>query len=105
MIGQVFGRLIVKGFSCKNGRKVCECLCRCGRMVSVSANNINSGNTQSCGCRKRVFLIWNGKRQCIKDWAKELGFPKYLISRRIRKGWSVDETLGTPKEQGTRRSK
>lgn len=39
-----------------SGRKQTQwfCLCDCGTIVSVSSNNLSSGNSNSCGCLKRV---------------------------------------------------
>lgn len=52
--GQRFGRLVVKGYSHsnKNGRAVWNCVCDCGKSLTVKGNALLSGNTQSCGCLK-----------------------------------------------------
>ena len=50
---QTFGRLQVKRLY--KGRKFhagafWECECECGNTAIVSASNLKSGNTRSCGC-------------------------------------------------------
>lgn len=51
-----FGRLTVlyrcEDYIGKNNRKQVQwlCLCECGNYTKVVANNLLSGNTQSCGC-------------------------------------------------------
>ncbi len=50
-------------------------------------------NVQSRNKRTTVLLTYQGKTQCITDWAKELGISPATISFRIRKGKSVAEIL------------
>lgn len=42
---------------------------------------------------RNVFLTWNGKTQCVTDWAVETGINHETISRRIKKGWSAEQAL------------
>jgi len=43
-----------------------------------------------------VFIEWNGKRQCMRDWERELGFNKGTLRMRLRRyGWSVERALST----------
>ena len=55
MTGQRFGRLIVKiradnvGVG-KKSKSAWLCHCDCGNELTVYANNLRRGNTQSCGC-------------------------------------------------------
>lgn len=58
MTGRKFGRLTVIGGPISrrlknNTRRFWECLCDCGNKVQVSTDNLNTGNTKSCGCYKR----------------------------------------------------
>jgi hypothetical protein len=46
--------------------------------------------------RNNHLLTFNDKTQCIAAWAEELGYSPYLIHNRLRRGWSVAETLTTP---------
>jgi hypothetical protein len=36
-----------------HGNAVWACVCDCGRSTTVSANNLTTGNTRSCGCLAR----------------------------------------------------
>lgn len=51
---------------------------------------------QARNTRRNVFIEYNGKSQCAKDWAKELGFRKNVIAKRLSLGWSIHDTLTTP---------
>lgn len=53
--GHFFGKLIVteRAGSDRRGRATWWCQCECGTVVVVSASNLRSGNTTSCGCSHR----------------------------------------------------
>lgn len=55
LTGKKYGRLTVVGpASSRLGpHRRWECVCRCGRKSTVSGAHLRSGNTTSCGCRKR----------------------------------------------------
>ena len=59
LVGRVFGLLTVEeiGQTAAWGRLTWWCRCVCGARKQVSAANLRSGGTKSCGCRGR------------KDWA------------------------------------
>lgn len=46
--------------------------------------------------RTSHYLTFEGKRQCIGAWAKELNWPNYIIVNRLRYGWPVKKILTTP---------
>ena len=49
--GQRYGKLVaVLMVGSANGRRRWECQCDCGKTVAVQQNNLQSGNTTSCGC-------------------------------------------------------
>lgn len=51
--GATFGKLKVVAFAYrKKGLKFWECLCECGNKTFVKTNNLNSGKTKSCGCKR-----------------------------------------------------
>lgn len=43
------------------------CQCDCGNTCEVSGNNLRTGHTQSCGCRKQTACAEVGKKQNIID--------------------------------------
>lgn len=55
MVGRVFGKLTVTQFDTskrktKRHAKCLECICSCGNTTHVTARNLTTGNTTSCGC-------------------------------------------------------
>lgn len=64
LTGKVFGDLTVTGRadSDKYGRTRWNCRCICGTSLIVSSNNLRTGNTKSCGCRKRRVLAAGANR-------------------------------------------
>ena len=57
LVGQRFGKLVAIKLIPKeertwsNKERAWLCKCDCGNEVVVRANNLTSGNTQSCGCK------------------------------------------------------
>jgi hypothetical protein len=56
---------------------------------------------QSRNRRSNHLVEAFGKKQCIADWADELGVTFQLIKDRLRRGWCVTKALLIPKN-GTR---
>jgi hypothetical protein len=56
-------RLIGKN---KNGRRVWECQCDCGKTKNVTSNDLKYSKVQSCGCKKREETITRQWRGCGK---------------------------------------
>jgi hypothetical protein len=52
--GRVFGRLTVLRKAAREHNTMWECRCTCKTKVVVSTVNLQSGNTKSCGCSRRV---------------------------------------------------
>lgn len=53
LVGQTFNRLTVvelAPYRTKANRVLWICQCSCGETIAAQANNLRSGNTQSCGC-------------------------------------------------------
>jgi hypothetical protein len=52
VIGHKYGRLTVLKFSHsnRNEKRMFECVCECGRSVTVVLGSLRNGNTTSCGC-------------------------------------------------------
>lgn len=59
MTGQTFGRLTVKAFRGTNKRRCAlwECSCSCGHIVVVSSESLRKGNTKSCGCLHKDYVL------------------------------------------------
>jgi hypothetical protein len=58
LTGQRFRKLTVIEKSSQKSKSgaVWNCLCDCGKIVAVTACNLKSGNTKSCGCASKHFL-------------------------------------------------
>lgn len=55
LVGHVYGYLSVERVDGRNkaGRPLWLCKCRCGNSVIVTALQLRSGNTKSCGCLRK----------------------------------------------------
>jgi len=51
---------------------------------------------QSRNKRDNVYVEFNGKNQCLQDWAFELNINISSLTKRIRK-WGIERALTTPK--------
>ncbi len=63
-----------------------------------SKNNCRwaTSNQQNRNKRSNINILFNGKTQCLKDWAKELNMAYLTLYDRIHKlNWSVDKALST----------
>lgn len=69
LIGKTYSRLLVLGLvGTKNNKRIWLCKCSCGNTTEVATSDLNSRNTQSCGClnidkiRQRVLgQTWSRK--------------------------------------------
>ncbi len=61
MINDKFGLLqpLENAGKDKYKRPLWLCLCECGNEVIVSQNNLRTGNTKSCGCKKNTSKLIN----------------------------------------------
>lgn len=49
---------------------------------------------QSRNKRQTNWLTFNGRTQCLTDWAKELGIHHQTLRNRLKRGWGIDAALG-----------
>lgn len=56
LTGKVFDRLTVIKFGGHDKKRVCtwDCVCKCGNTHNVRADNLVSGRTTSCGCKRII---------------------------------------------------
>lgn len=87
--GKRFGRLLVQSRAeNERGRVIWSCLCDCGRLTGVIANNLTRGNTVSCGCardsRETVRPAdFRAKKNAIVK-RRYRNDPKFAIEARVR---------------------
>lgn len=86
MIGQKYGRLIVKSFShSEDSHAFVKCVCDCGNETTVMANRLKLKETQSCGCLVKDRLNEAARNRCVyigKDFdynERITGHPLYHI--------------------------
>lgn len=46
--------------------------------------------------RSNHLISHNGKTKPMIEWAEEFGINYYILSKRIRRGWSIQKSLETP---------
>lgn len=46
--------------------------------------------------RVNVILAWKNQTQTLAQWARHLGFKRYQLQNRIRRGWSIERAFTTP---------
>lgn len=51
---------------------------------------------QSRNRRSNHMLEWNGKSQCITEWAEETGIAYGTIQERLHLGWSIEDAITIP---------
>ena len=98
LVGQRYGKLlVVKSLTKRSGTSVVwQCLCDCGNVADVSSNNLQSGQTKSCGCLLGEVLA---KRNTTHGLSKTKEYDR--IVRRKRKerkklldgDWCIEKEL------------
>ncbi len=46
--------------------------------------------------RSNRLLTFDGRTQCVAEWAEELGISRYTIYGRLKSGWTVERALREP---------
>jgi hypothetical protein len=55
--------------------------------------------TQHRNTRRNVMLTLDGKTATITEWAQRIGVRKTTLHERLRRGWSPERALKTPKQR------
>ena len=105
LTGRKFGKLEVLE-AVPGGLWRCRCLCGAFRNVRTS-DLIRPApkSVRSCGCAKvrpararkgksARWLTFAGRTESISQWSRLTGLDPKTISRRLARGWTVEETLG-----------
>lgn len=56
VVGEVYGRLLVKDDVSKNGRRFLVCVCDCGATKEIAKSDVIGGKSKSCGCLRREVM-------------------------------------------------
>ena len=87
LLGKKFGRLtVVKRIpqeEREKPKKIWMCQCECGNFISLSADKLNRGHTQSCGCLKKEYKkkIGNLNKKYQHTDRRIYGIYRAMISR------------------------
>ena len=66
--GRQFGRLLVVEMTYESGKNAkAKCICDCGAEKIVTAYNLKSGNTKSCGCLARERIAEVSRTPCRRE--------------------------------------
>ena len=80
LLDEKFGRLTVIGSLGKNskGQYLWQCLCDCGKEISVVGSYLTSSNTRSCGCLSREITSNRNKKGFINLSGKVFGYLEVI---------------------------
>lgn len=65
-----------------NNKNYCKANCKWSTMREQSFNRRNS-----------VFITFNGRTQCLSEWAIEMNIPYATLASRISKNWTLEKAL------------
>lgn len=95
LTGMVFNRLtaIRPNGKSKKGNYKWDCICLCGKEITVESTNLISGNTNSCGCYREDRLLEystthgysGGQHNNATDWANKIGAYEENLRRMMKK--------------------
>lgn len=54
---------------------------------------------QSRNTRRNILLTLNGRTMCMRDWELELGGKNGFIRKRLKRGWTIQETLTVSRQK------
>ena len=55
-----------------------------------------SRSTQASNTRQSINITFKGVTKSASDWSRSIGGSHLLVSRRLKKGWTIEEALTTP---------
>ena len=87
-----------KAWALKNGYQENLTIGRIDNNKGYSPENCRweTRETQQRNTRKTHFITFQGKTQCITDWAKETGINRHTLYVRINQlGWDIERALTT----------
>lgn len=58
--------------------------------------------TQARNMKTNRLLTFDGRTQCVAEWAEELGIKPKTLYNRLHMGWSVEKTLTTEPRRGSK---
>ena len=101
LVGQRFGRFVVvesTGKKTKSRSTLWLCKCDCGEQRIVSASNLKSGNSQSCGCIQRgetksytrIYRIWRDVKYRTSHSVKGVNHNYYEKGIKMCEEWRYD---------------
>lgn len=70
---------------------------RLGANKALSLGSKHGGKGGVALRDKTQFITYNGETLCVADWAKKLGMYPNAIFGRLKRGWSIEKTLSTPR--------
>lgn len=79
LCGKKFGQLVVISFSHIKRKSYWNCKCSCGNMKTVVCDNLQNGNTRSCGCIAKKHIKNLGLRTKHGMCKKGKEEPFYLV--------------------------
>lgn len=91
LLNKKFGRLLVIGFagtkkiSYKNHYKMWNCLCDCGKHITVESRRLNAGNTTSCGCNYRKIDNFDINKSILFNRFCRNHYNIYIQNAKVRK--------------------